>query len=94
MTEGLKASIMKAGSRGKLEPAPPEPLAETSVVADVAKLDCLERTARATRARRFEGHGATTTFFEIKRDMLGQECSAAAVTGALGRLVKKRWSRP
>ena len=90
MTEGLKASIMKAGSLGKLEPAPTEPLAETSVVAEVAKLDCLERTARATRARPFEGHGSTTTFFEIKRDLLGQEFSAAAVTGALGMLVKQK----
>ena len=72
MTEGLKASIMKAGSLGKLEPAPTEPLAETSVVADVANLDCLERTARATRARHFEGHGSTTTFFEIKSDLLGK----------------------
>ena len=81
---------MKAGSLGKLEPAPPEPLAETSVVAEVANLDCLARTARATLARRFEGHGATTTFFEIKRDMLGQAFSAEEVTGALGRWVKKK----
>ena len=80
---------MKAGSLGKLKPAPTEPLAETSVVAEVAKLDCLERTARATLARHFEGHGSTTTFFEITSDLLGQEFSAAAVTVALGRLVKK-----
>ena len=59
-------------------------------MAEVAELDCLERTARATLARPFEGHGSTTTFFEIKRDLLGQECSAAAVTGALGRVVKKK----
>ena len=93
MTEDLKASIMKVGSLGKLEPAPTEPLAETSVVAEVAKLDCLKRTARATLARPFEGHGATTTFFEITRDMLGQEFSAAAVTVALGRLGQTKGDR-
>ena len=71
-------------------PAPTEPLAETSVVAEVAKLDCLERTALAPLARPFEGHGSTTTFLEIKNDMLGQEFSAEAVTVALGRLVKKQ----
>ena len=90
ITEGLKASIMKAGSLGKLEPAPTEPLAETSVVAEVAKLDFLERTALATLARHFEGHGSTTTFFEIKSDMLGQKFSAEEVTVALGMLVNKK----
>ena len=90
ITDGLKAWIGKKGSLGKLEPAPIESLAETSVVAEVAELDFLERTALTTLARHFDGHGSTTTFFEIKSDMLGHEFKAEEVTVALGMLVKKK----
>ena len=90
ITDGLKAWIRKEGSLGKLEPAPIESLAETSVVAEVAELDFLERTALTTLARHFDGHGSTTTFFEIKSDMLGHEFKAEEVTVALGMLVKKK----
>ena len=51
ITDGLKAWIRKEGSLGKLEPAPIESLAETSVVAEVAELDFLERTALTTLAK-------------------------------------------
>ena len=88
ITDRLKASIMKKGSLGKLAPAPPEPLAETSVVTEVAELDILGKIALATLAKHFDGHDSTTAFFEIKRDMMDHGFSAEEVTIALGMLVK------
>ena len=94
ITDRLKASIMKEGRLGKLAPAPPEPLAETSVVAEVAELGLLEQIALVTLAKHFEGHDSTVEFFEIKSDMIDQGFSAEEVTVALGMLVKKEmiWS--
>ena len=89
ITDGLKAWIRKEGSLGKLEPAPIESLAETSVVAEVAELDFLKRTALTTLASHFDGHGSTTTFFEIKSDILGHEFKAEEVTVAMNSRQKK-----
>ena len=54
---GKRGRRLSARVRANGQSRPTEPLAETSVVAEVAKLDCLARTARATLARHFEGHG-------------------------------------
>jgi hypothetical protein len=92
ITDGLKAWIRKEGSLGKLEPAPIESLAETSVVAEVAELGALERVALVTLARHFDGHDSTVEFFDIKSDIINQGFSAEEVAVALGMLVKKKMS--
>ena len=86
ITARLKASIAARVT----PPVAAQPLAEASVVVDVAELDILGKIALSTLAKHFDGHDSTTPFYEIKRDMMDGGFSAEEVTVALGVLVKKK----